>query len=119
MNLNDILLLGLKGKVTAVSKIDGSILWCTELKGGVFSSGAFVTLISDGKYVFAYSAGQLHCLDLATGQNQWTNELPGYGYGLGSLCLPGQGSAPDVATLKYLEEQQQSSSTETGSTSSH
>jgi len=116
--MSDILLLGLKGKVTAVSKIDGSILWCTELKGGVFSSGGFVTLISDGKYVFAYSTGQLHCLDLATGEPQWANDLPGYGYGLGSLCLPGQGSAPDMATLKYLEEQQQSSSSDSVTTSS-
>ena len=32
----------------------------------------------------------------------WSNELPGLGYGLATLCLPNGGSAPDAATGKAM-----------------
>ena len=54
-----------------------------------------VTVLADGQRIFAHTQGTLHCLDLANGQLLWSNELPGYGYGLASLCLPGGPTAPD------------------------
>ena len=56
MNAKDILLLGLKSRVTAISRKDGQRIWSTELP--VKLGGEFVTLI-DGSKVFAYSSGQL------------------------------------------------------------
>jgi outer membrane protein assembly factor BamB len=101
MKPNDIVLLALKNKVTALTKADGRHLWATELpRSGLCASGGFVTLISDDTRVFAYCAGSVHCLDLGSGLVLWSNELPGYGYGLASLCLPGQQSAPDIATIR-------------------
>ena len=102
MNPNDIILLALKRKVTAIAKSDGRHIWCTEIRGGFVSSSDFITLACDDSHVFAYSGGHLHCLDLSTGQLLWTDELPGYGFGLASLCVPGYGSAPEGAAVKHL-----------------
>jgi outer membrane protein assembly factor BamB len=104
MNANDILLLGLKHKVTAIAKSDGRLVWCTEIEGG-FGSGDFITLACDDSHVFAYSSGHLHCLELSGGRLLWTNQLPGYGFGLASLCVPGCGSAPDNTAVKQLMAQ--------------
>ncbi|HEV2329947.1 MAG TPA: hypothetical protein VGY56_14290 [Verrucomicrobiae bacterium] len=102
MKANDILLLGLKHKVTAIAKSDGHHIWSTEIRGGLISGGDFITLACDDSHVFAYSGGHLHCLELSSGQLLWTDELPGYGFGLASLCVPGYGAAPDNAALKQL-----------------
>ena len=108
MKANDILLLGLKHRVTAIAKADGRHIWCTEIGGSFGSSGDFITLACDDSYVFAYSGGHLHCLELSSGRLLWTDELRGYGFGLASLCVPGFGSAPDNAAVKQLMAQQSS-----------
>ena len=100
MTTKDIILLGLKQRVTAISRTDGQQIWSTELSDRMGSG--FVTLICDGELIFAYSAGHLHCLELATGRMRWTNELPGYGYGLASLCLPYGSSVPDIAAIQQI-----------------
>jgi hypothetical protein len=107
MNSDDILLLGLKRTVTAISKLDGHTLWETKLPGGMGSE--FVTVLSDGQRVFAHTEGKLHCLDLANGQMLWSNGLSGYGYGIASLCFPGGPTAPDSAAVqKQILDQQHS-----------
>ena len=107
MNSDNILLLGLKCSVTAISRNDGRILWKTELSGGLNNS--FVTVLSDGHHVFAHSGGSLYCLDLANGQILWSNELSGYGYGIASLCFPRGGTAPDPGIVEKIVSDQRSS----------
>ncbi len=110
MNSDEILLLGLKQSVTAISKHDGQTLWKTELPGSL-SGDDFVTVLADDRFVFAHTEGKLHCLDLANGQVLWSNKLPGYGYGMASLCFPGGAAAPDVAGVwEKLRERRRSSS---------
>lgn len=113
MNTEDILLLGLKSSVTAISKLNGCILWTTDLPSGL--GDGFVTVLSDGMRVYAYTYGELHCLELDTGRRIWSNELKGYGYGLASLCLPAGQSAPPPVILRRLQEQQSSKSAASGS----
>jgi outer membrane protein assembly factor BamB len=109
MSSNDVLLLGLKHSVSAISKLNGRSLWNTTLPGGL-AGHDFVTVLSDGQRVFAHTEGKLHCLDLASGRVLWSNDLPGYGYGIASLCFPGGPAAPDPAAVqKRMLEQQQSS----------
>jgi outer membrane protein assembly factor BamB len=91
-------------RVAAISKIDGRILWSTEVSSTL--GNPFVTLVIDEHRVFAGCAGHLHCLDLATGGVIWTNELPGYGYGLASLCLPGGKSSPSPEVAEQLAEEE-------------
>jgi outer membrane protein assembly factor BamB len=110
MNHDDILLLGLKQSVTAISKREGRTLWKTELPGSV-AGDSFVTVLADDLFVFAHTEGRLHCLDLANGQILWSNELPGYGFGIASLCFPGGAAAPGPgAVWEKLREQRRASS---------
>src|SRR5512143_3806499 len=74
MNSDNILLLGLNQSVTAISKHDGQTLWKTELPT-ILSGDDFVTMLSDGLFVFAHTEGKLHCLDLANGHLIWSNDL--------------------------------------------
>ena len=99
MNTDQIVLLGLKYSVTAFSKADGHVLWRTDLPV-TLSGSDFVTVLSDGDYVFAHTEGRLHCLELATGRILWSNGLSGYGYGIASLCFPNGMAAPDPATMQ-------------------
>jgi hypothetical protein len=66
MNSDDILLLGLKQSVTAISKLDGRYLWKTAFPGSV-AGDDFVTVLSDEQRVLTHTKGKLHCLDLANG----------------------------------------------------
>src|SRR5207253_10288557 len=102
MNTEDVLLLGLKRSVLAVSKENGRILWATKLPAAMQE---FVTVACDGQRVFAYSGGHLSALDLATGQLLWDNGLPGYGYGLGTICFPGNSSGPEIAAAAEHQAQ--------------
>jgi outer membrane protein assembly factor BamB len=108
MNPSDILLLGMKRRVAAFERASGRLVWETKLKEG---QGDFVTLLCDGRRIFAVAGGHLHCLDFATGEILWSNGLTGYGYGLGTLCLPDLGlTAPNSAALeKFLRDQQAAS----------
>ena len=110
MNSDDILLVGLKQSVVAVSKHDGSTLWKTELPGS-FIGDNFVTLFCEGRRVYAHTQGQLHCLDLLNGEILWSNGLSGCGYGIASICSAGGMFAPDSAAAKsHLAAQRRSTS---------
>ena len=108
MNVSDILLLGLKKRVAAISKLDGRELWSTTLSGAM--GNGFVTVLCDGSNVFAYTGGHLHCLDILSGQILWHSDLPGYGYGMATLALADGRSAPDPAAVQTMLDQAAASS---------
>lgn len=114
MDASDILLLGLKKRVSALSKLDGRELWSTELSGAM--GNGFVTVLSDGSNVFAYTGGHLHCLDLFSGQILWHSDLPGYGYGMATLALADGRSAPDAAAVKLMLDQAAAASSSSSTT---
>lgn len=115
MNIKDMILLRLKHKVTAISEASGQEIWRTALPGeGIGGSGNFITLVCDDSRVFAYSSGHLHCLELSSGRLLWTNQLPKYGFGLASLCLPGCCPSPDAAVIQQLMSQQEAAAATTG-----
>jgi hypothetical protein len=105
MKLQEIILIGVKHSVSAISKADGHLLWTAKLPGGL--GGDFVTVACDGEQVFAHSSGQLFCLDLSSGRMLWNNELRGYGYGLASICVPGMESSPELAAVRAIQAQKE------------
>lgn len=115
MHANELVFLGLKSKVSAVSTRDGTILWATELPHGM--GGGFVTLLSDGPRVYACAYGQLHCLESSSGVILWTNELKGYGYGIASLCVPGLPTSSDAAICAQIIAEQQAADSVAASSS--
>src|SRR4051794_17934678 len=99
MKPDDLLFLGVKSRVLAISRRDGVTVWSAQLPCGI-GQAMFVTLLFDGSHLFAHTHGQLHCLDWASGRVLWTNDLPGCGYGIASLCVAGGVFAPDAATAQ-------------------
>ena len=97
MQRNDILLVGMRGQIAAIQRSSGQILWECELPSG---SPNFVTLLCQDDHVYACTGGHVHCLALTTGALLWTNKLKGFGYELGSLCIPGSSSAPSIAMVE-------------------
>jgi len=107
MKAPEIVLIGVKHSVSAVSRANGHVLWTTQLAGGLGSD--FVAVACDGKRVFAHSSGQLFCMELSSGRMLWTNELRGYGYGLTTICVPGMASSPDLAAVRAIQAQREAS----------
>ena len=115
MNPNTVLYAGIRGKVTALNKRDGNILWTTKLPGGIGDD--FVTLTCDDTLLYAAVRGEVHCLDILTGNLLWTNKLKGYGDGTVSLCLYGFPPAPDPAIYeRILAAKRASQSADAGAT---
>lgn len=100
MNPGDLLVvLGLNGRVAALLRKNGRVLWSTNLPG-VFGD-RFVTVACDDTHVYAYTHGQIHCLDMESGRILWSNELEGFGYGIATVCLPG--SRHDVVPAAHAK----------------
>lgn len=74
------LYIGIGGHVVALDPGSGSELWRTKLK-----SSPFVTVVAQGDVVLAGAAGELFCLDAATGSIRWHNPLKGLGTGVVSF----------------------------------
>jgi outer membrane protein assembly factor BamB len=86
---SDLVYVGIKGGVVALDLGTGVERWRAPLKGG-----QFVTLLVDGRRVFASTAGEIFCLDAHSGAQLWHNKLPGMGLGLASLATAGASSSP-------------------------
>lgn len=82
-----LVVLGLNGRVIALLRKDGRVVWATNLPG--ILGDHFVTLACDEACVYAYTRGKIHCLDMKSGRILWSNELKGFGYGVATLCVPG------------------------------
>ena len=92
----------------AFHRASGARLWQTPASPSW--NGGFVTLVADETRVYAHTQGKLACLDLFTGRLLWEDGLPGLGYNLASLCLPGSSVAPSSALAEELQRQDRSSS---------
>ena len=100
----DIAFLGVRGHVLAINKETGEVVWKTYLTNSL--GGSFVTLATDGVYVFAHTGGNLFCLTASTGELLWRNDLPGLGYGLASICAtigPSDSQPPLPAELQKAQ----------------
>jgi outer membrane protein assembly factor BamB len=108
MKNKDLVFVGIKGTAIALSRTSGEILWETYLKGS-----GFVHLVLEGEDLFATTQGEVFCLDPATGEGRWNNELKGYGWGLTSIAVPNGttgGVLAQVAAAEELQRSEQASS---------
>lgn len=87
------------GRVAAISKKDGSIIWEVKLRQYLSSS---VTIsvgqinFEDGK-LYIGGSGVLLCLDAKDGSLLWQNTLKGWGYGFVSMANAGNEAAAAAA----------------------
>jgi outer membrane protein assembly factor BamB len=116
MNPSQMLIVGAKNSVSAFNRMSGSLLWTTQLKGGMVG-GEFVTLHVDGLQVFAHARGELFCLELSTGRILWSNPLKGLGYGIATLATPGSTPSITAAQAQVIAAQQAAAASSGGSAS--
>jgi outer membrane protein assembly factor BamB len=87
MKQNNLFILS-NGKVAAINKKDGSIVWEIKLKQYVKNSatmGAVGQISLEGDKLFIGVSGILVCLYAKDGSLAWTNELKGWGYSFVSM----------------------------------
>lgn len=77
-----------KGRVAAVNKKDGSLVWEIKLKAYHKNSNGYnygQISVEDDK-LFIASSGILFCLSTKDGSLVWVNELKGWGYNFISMA---------------------------------
>jgi len=93
MKIQDLVFVGLNGRVAALEIATGEIVWKWSAPKGI----AYVSVLVDRKTVIAGVNGYIYGLDAMTGEQLWFNELKGYGIGVTSLATQsGSTSQPVV-----------------------
>jgi outer membrane protein assembly factor BamB len=88
MHLSDLLFLGLNGRVAAIDRESGEIVWEWTAKDPdkKRAVGGFMTLLVDQGQLFASANGYTYRLDPVTGDELWANPLRGWGVGPTALA---------------------------------
>lgn len=83
------------GRVAAISKKDGAIVWEVKLKEYIKSSmlAGIGQIMLDGDKLFIGVGGMLFCLAAKDGALVWKNELKGWGYSFVSMANTGSEAA--------------------------
>lgn len=75
------------GRVAAISKRDGTIIWEIKLKDyGGSVAYTIGQLMVEGTKIYIGCSGFLFCLNTKDGSLLWKNELKGWGYNFVSLA---------------------------------
>lgn len=88
MKQSDVLFILSNGKVGAISKWDGTILWEKKMKDylGKSVSGSIGQLAVENDKLYIGLAGYLICLATTDGSLIWKNELKGWGFNFISMA---------------------------------
>jgi outer membrane protein assembly factor BamB len=103
---------GFNSRVVALDRDSGQIVWewtCPKGRG-------FVAILLDGDRLIASVQGYTYCLDPLSGEQRWTNPLPGMG--LGVPCLASVRGTTSPVLYAMLAEQQQQEESEAATHSS-
>ncbi len=109
LTCDDLLFVAFNGRVVAVHRHDGSIVW--EWTEGAASN--YVGLLPDGDMLFVSSRGYTWALDPATGATLWHQPFKGMGIGVPSLATmrgTSSGSSGAAAETERNEAAQRSAS---------
>jgi outer membrane protein assembly factor BamB len=90
-----LLFVGIKGCVVALRRSDGEVVWSSKLRAGT----TLVPIVMDARSLYAISGGEVTCLDPATGDTVWHNELKGYGTGFASFAQDVHAVVPAAAAV--------------------
>ncbi len=87
MKQNNLFILS-NGKVAAINKKDGAIIWEIKLKQYVKSTMSYAVgqISLEGDKLYVGVSGILLCLYAKDGSLVWMNELKGWGYGFVSMA---------------------------------
>jgi len=82
-DLNSIVFVGLNGRVAALDRNTGKIVW--RWRASKPRRGYVTLLVLDEYRLIASVNGYTYCLDPRTGEQHWFNELSGFGCGVTSI----------------------------------
>ncbi|HBF33615.1 TPA: hypothetical protein DDW35_03530 [Candidatus Sumerlaeota bacterium] len=83
MTIDQLIFVGFNGKVAALDRDTGTIVWSQKnLKRGT----CYITFLLDGNRLIVSCDGYIYCLNPLTGDLFWNNDMPGYGTGVTSLA---------------------------------
>jgi len=80
--VDKLIFVGFNSRVVALHRDTGELVWQWKSSYG----SGYVTLLLDGDRLIVSVIGYTYCLDPATGNEVWFNELPGLGTGVASLA---------------------------------
>ena len=88
MSIDRLVFVGINGRVSALDRDTGEIVWESHEKWA-----GDVSLLLDGDRLIAAINGYLYCFDARGGRVLWQNPLKGYGCGVAALIsVRGQSS---------------------------
>jgi outer membrane protein assembly factor BamB len=92
LDINNIVFVGLNSHVAALDRDAGKTVW--EWRAPTPLSRGYVSLLLLNEHQLIVSVnGYTYCLDPLKGEQQWYNELPGFGSGVTSIAAVGQQSS--------------------------
>jgi outer membrane protein assembly factor BamB len=112
MRIQDLVFVGLNGRVAALESSTGEMVWEWRAPKGA----GYVNLLVDRNVVVASANGYVYGLDAKTGEQLWFNELKGYGLGVTSLATLG-GSTSQAVVLEAAAADQAESAAATSASS--
>jgi outer membrane protein assembly factor BamB len=80
--MDKLIFVGFNSRVVALHRDTGELVWQWKSPKG----SGYVTLLLDGDRLIVSVVGYTYCLDPATGNEVWSNALPGFGTGVASLA---------------------------------
>lgn len=103
MKKQDHLFILSNGRVAAINKKDGAIVWEIKLKQYLSNSLSYTVgqINIDGDKLIIGTNGMLICLNKKDGSFIWKNELKGWGYNFVSMANAGNEAAAAV-TMQTL-----------------
>ncbi len=105
--VENLVFVGLNGKVVALDRDSGKIRWRWQAT----KSGGYMTLLPDGDRLIVSAGGYIYCLDPATGEELWDNPLTGFGIGVAALATIRSHSPHGDVAVAMAAEQQAAAST--------
>ena len=102
ITLDQVVFIGFNKRVVALDQNTGQVVWDWTCPTG---SGYVSLLLTDDRHLIVSVSGYTYCLDPATGQQMWFNELKGYGVGVASLASWGGSSDTQPILLAAAEEE--------------
>ncbi len=102
MQQNNLFILS-NGRVAAINKKDGQIIWEVKLRGYLSSSSAAIGVgqisVEDNK-IFVGISGIVLCISTKDGALIWKNELKGWGFEFVSMANADNSAASEAAATR-------------------
>jgi len=93
LTVDDLVFVGSGGKVAAIARATGQIVWEHKVADGI------VSILCDPTVgLLVGASGHIWCLDPVTGVQRWHNELKGFGHGSVAIATARAATRADDGT---------------------